>query len=33
MNDDKPTGLKMAHALNMVRDDYIDVCVLIDKYL
>ena len=33
MNDDKPTGLKMAHALNMVRDDYIDVYVLIDKYL
>ena len=33
INDDKPSGLKMAHAINKKRDGALDIQIVIDKEL
>lgn len=33
MNDDKPSGLKMGYAINVSRDDTVDIKLSIDKAL
>ena len=33
INDDKPSGLKCAYAINKIRDDSLDVIIKIDKDL